>query len=595
MIADAATIVMFALRSALRLGRQARQAYVDNTKQRELMLPFPNFFSALTADDAATYFNSQGKNYVAGSPRLKELLTNFGRLSETEKSELKTFHVEFSNLDLARQGMLRSKEGAGSLDADQLEALLSIRQWKRGDNPNPSTLQRLAGTFIEIGLDYFQSVPGALHEDSTQGKLLHSVLDALDEIPFESIPLQKLPERLVVAALDSVSSNAAFLTGDSRAQELVKIATLALIRDVQARIDELRKAGGPDAAKEGRVGDWAELVFRSVLTSAGKTVLESPGRYLSVKSAGEQALVSHVGDLVLGLVLEPVLDAERIFSVRSLEKVTLATLKVVGEHPELVVKSGNLGLKNLLSSIASKLGQYDTLETPDLLPDLVRLILEKTGTNLALLWPDLADPGKNLLLTMTQITLEVLARPPAAGQTWKLSFGSDDMVGVTDSVLDSMAANPGWILDKSGPPGSGLRTMLESVMAVLRARADDRISGALGIDILRAAISAVATRKEFLDMIPASNQPLVAGAIDVVLRIILNPELDKAAAWQLLRAEVIRDLVTISLRQLSKIRLDPTKADLLEAGLELYVGSVEKGDAWNPEALTMVLEKALVN
>ena len=36
-------IVIFAIRSALKLGEQARAAYVDSTRQRALVLPLPDF------------------------------------------------------------------------------------------------------------------------------------------------------------------------------------------------------------------------------------------------------------------------------------------------------------------------------------------------------------------------------------------------------------------------------------------------------------------------------------------------------------------------------------------------------------------------
>ena len=38
MISDSAALVMFAIRSSIKLGRQLRQTYVDSTKRRELVL-----------------------------------------------------------------------------------------------------------------------------------------------------------------------------------------------------------------------------------------------------------------------------------------------------------------------------------------------------------------------------------------------------------------------------------------------------------------------------------------------------------------------------------------------------------------------------
>jgi len=68
MISDSATLVLFAIRSAIKLGQQSRQAYVDSTRRRELTLPLPNFFVATDADDAVGFFRNPGlgKKYVEG-------------------------------------------------------------------------------------------------------------------------------------------------------------------------------------------------------------------------------------------------------------------------------------------------------------------------------------------------------------------------------------------------------------------------------------------------------------------------------------------------------------------------------------------------
>jgi hypothetical protein len=56
MITDSAALVLFAIRSSVRLGHEARQAYVDATRRRHLSLPLPNFFSSSNAADAFQYF-----------------------------------------------------------------------------------------------------------------------------------------------------------------------------------------------------------------------------------------------------------------------------------------------------------------------------------------------------------------------------------------------------------------------------------------------------------------------------------------------------------------------------------------------------------
>jgi hypothetical protein len=69
-----AELIMFAIRSAIKLGQQAREAYVDSTRSRELVLPLPNFPTELTVDDAGGYFVEQGARHVQRLSRLADLM-----------------------------------------------------------------------------------------------------------------------------------------------------------------------------------------------------------------------------------------------------------------------------------------------------------------------------------------------------------------------------------------------------------------------------------------------------------------------------------------------------------------------------------------
>ena len=139
MVSDSAALVLFAIRSALKLGQQLRLAYVDNTKRRELVLPLPNFFSSPDVVSATNYFAGPGERHGAASARLAAMLHKLKQpelLSEAEQSELCAFHAEFFNVDLAQSGRLGQASDGSSLSAEELNALITIRQWRRGTDPN---------------------------------------------------------------------------------------------------------------------------------------------------------------------------------------------------------------------------------------------------------------------------------------------------------------------------------------------------------------------------------------------------------------------------------------------------------------------------
>jgi len=586
MIGETAGLVLFAIQGALKLAGQARQALVDSTKRRELTLPLPNFFSETTPVLAVQYFRDPGADHAAKTPRVRELLDRYkatnGELPKNEADELLQFHREFQNIDLARDGKFE-----GAIDPDHFSAVVTIRQWSRGTDPNPSALQRLSGTLVEIGVDYFAHTPGAINRDTAQGKLLGSFLQAVDDLKFSEVALPDLPGRLMVATLETVSGNAGLLSGDPRIQDLVRVTTVALSKDVAARIEEIRKPPG-NLKEEGRVGAWAELVFRSVLSSAGPMVLEDPHRFLGVEDDAQGALVTNVGGAVLGLVVqEGGLDFDRLIGRQGVDKIVQASLRTLGEHPELVLKSDAHGLKGLLGEIATSLGKYDTLRTPDLLPEMMRMILEKTGKNLPLLWPDLTAPGTNLLLGAAQTTMEILTRPPPDGSAWKPSFTRDDLVTVADRTLDALALNPNWLLEKAGGDGP-LRAVLDSVLGVLREKADERLSPALAAEVLQSAVLAAAARREFLAAAGPGADPFVAGAVKLIVGAFFG-KLGPDAAWQLARSEVVAVAVKVSLERLGRGKLDAKALDSLETAVEGVVARVTAGEGWDPAMLLDLL------
>src|SRR5258707_6975217 len=144
MITDSIEIVMFAIRSSIKLGLELRQAFVDNTKRRELVLPLPNFFGNVDIVSAANYFAaSPGADHAKDVPPLAALLkkrqTPGQNLTSDEEAQVLTYYGEFFNLDLAKAGGLGATADGSSLNADQFNALITVRQWQRGSDPNPSS------------------------------------------------------------------------------------------------------------------------------------------------------------------------------------------------------------------------------------------------------------------------------------------------------------------------------------------------------------------------------------------------------------------------------------------------------------------------
>jgi hypothetical protein len=600
-------LILFAMQSALRLGLQARAAYVDATRRRALVLPLPNYQAKSDVYDALEYFKSSGKRHISESKLLKDLRnylvkTNnitqiVNTLTEEQKTELMVLHSDFATLDFIEKGF-EFEKASDQFTPEDLINILRIRQWRKGNDPHPTLLRRFAGTFIEIGVDYFAHFPGALNKNSRHGKALYVLFNSLDQITFSEEFAEEriwdLPGRLLIATLETISENSEFLSGDPKYQKLIAVTSNALVKDVANRINTIREStgGAGNEDREERVKAWAELVFRSVLASGGRFVASNPKEFLGVEEPAESELASHVGQAVLGFVLDqPEGHLDRVFGREGLEVVIRAGLSALSKHPELLLHTENVGLKSLLSQVASELVRHEALLETGILPEVAHLILDKTGENLYLLWPQWAKhPENHLLLTAARVVLESLASVPPAAK-WRPQFTRDDMLRVFEATFDEFVNNPGWLIDRSGKVNDNLKVALEAVVGVLRKQQDRRLSTHDASHILSAALKAVARRQEFLQRLP-NGMPMVAALIDAILSSIFRKKDDKAT-WSLVRSEVIIGTIEAVLKLLAEAGVTEEKVKKLRTLMKKQVKTINEGKPWSLELFEAELRTEL--
>ncbi len=600
-------LILFAIQAALRLGVQARAAYVDATRRRSLILPLPNYQSKSDVYDALEYFRDHGKRHIPESKLLEDLRNQLEQtdtitqivksLTEEQKTDLVVLHSDFATLDFIEKGFEFEETPDGFVPEDLIN-ILRIRQWRKGNDPHPTLLRRFAGAFIEIGVDYFAHFPGALNKNSRHGKALHVLFTSLDQIKFsEDFTEQRigdLPGRLLIATLETVSENSEFLSGDPKYQELIAVTSNALVKDVAQRIKMIREStgGAGNEDREERVKAWAELVFRSVLASGGRFVASNPKEYLGTDEPQESELAVHVGQAVLGLILDrPEGQLDRVFGREGLEVVIRAGLSALGKYPELVLDTENIGLKNLLSQVISELGQQEAILETGILPEVTRLLLDKTGENLYLFWPQWAKhPENHLLLTAASIVLDSLTSMPS-GARWKPQFTSDDMLHVLEATFDEFLNNPGWLIDRSGKVNENLKVSLEAMIGVLRTQQDRRLNTRDASQIISAGLKAIARRQEFLEKLP-DGTPMVAALIDAILRSIFRKKNDRAA-WSLVRSEVILGTIKAALNLLAEAGVNEEKVKKLGTFMKKQVKAINEGKPWSLELFEAELRTEL--
>jgi hypothetical protein len=299
-----------------------------------------------------------------------------------------------------------------------------------------------------------------------------------------------------------------------------------------------------------------------------------------------------VGLAVLGFVLDqPEAHLDRVLGREGLEVVIRASLSALGKHPELLLHPENIGLKTLLSQAASELGRHKALLDTGILPEMARLILDKTGENLYLLWPQWAKhPENNLLLIAAKVVLETLTSVPRTAK-WKPQFTREDMLRVFEATFDEFVNNPGWLIDRSGNVNDNLKVALEAVVGVLRKQQDRRLNTRDASHILSAALKAVARRQEFLEPLP-NGTPMVAALIDAVLSSIFGKKNDRAT-WSLVRSEVIIGIVEAVLSMLAEAGVTEDKVKKLRALMKNQVKAINEGKPWSIELFETELRTEL--
>ena len=590
MFASTGDLVIFAIRAGLKLGQQGRIAYAEATIKRELVLPLPNFNPEASQGTADGYFSGQGKIYLEALPRLKELYDKSIKgqdLSDSEKREYVEYYLDFKREDDIRAGIIRGDEIG--LTTEALLSLVKVRQWSLQKSPFPSAYQRILGTLIEVGIDYFSRNPDLIDSKSATGRALLGFLNSIDDLDLASGEPDVLAQKLFVAAIESISENPDLLGADRATEHLVETFSRGLVADINRHV---AKIGEKDLTKKERLYDWAQVVLRSILSSSGSVILENPSTYLAIDQPAQQSLVSSVGRAILDLLIEDeTLNLENLFTRRAIDNLVGAALTTLSEYPSLLGVD-NLGIKKILSQVAGELASSVKELGPDMLPEIMRIILEKTAVNAELVWPDgFQDPSKHLLITASKELLEELAKPPTDGSKWKPRLSRDQILDVLEITLDEVVRNPQWLIEMADGTDAYLGAAVKAAINALEKVPPNRITASTAGAVIKEVIRAISRRRDFLDKISVGEKTgmVIELALENIVERILSDDADRKTRWALAREEVFEDIVEIVLDQLEQTGMSPESIQLLDKALEKSVQRLASGGSWGiPEFIDEV-------
>jgi hypothetical protein len=591
----ATEIIMFGIQAGVRLYGQARQAYVEKTRERELVIPLPGLDHSPTVTRAFAYFkdNIQGKRHVAESARLAELhemakagaqaFKNNHPAESKEYLELYEFYRLGDAGTPVKEKLLRS----------EIIALNTVAQWRRGETPHPTAIRRIAGTVTEIGIDFFASGPGSgkLAGNSPTKLLLTEVLRALDDHSFVSEGLEGAIEKVFIATLDVIQENPAIVSGDPKMQKFVSGVAWGVVEDIQKRIDKLPENQRLFAAD--RFGEVARAVFRSVVRNSADTVLENPETFLGTQVGGESAMASKLGKIVLDAVIpegSTGVDLTAIATGDTLDKLVKGALAVLVEHPDLM-GIDDPGIEKIVHEIATELASETEKIGPDLFPDVARLVLEKTADNLELFWtPD--GPGQNLAVAAVRSLLSELAREPAAGK-WKPDLSKSQVLNVVEAVLDDLADNPALVSRVvSGKPA--IEAAVAAILAGFAVQELDNFSSATAAQIAIRGLKAATERWEMLEILPGGESTATLALTSVIDTVFTGLTAgDEKALWRLTQGQVLVAIFDNAFAKLTDFGVTEDSLGKLSAVLEKVRANLAASGRFSIAAFASDLESRL--
>jgi len=301
---------------------------------------------------------------------------------------------------------------------------------------------------------------------------------------------------------------------------------------------------------------WLQLVARSLIKGGAETILANPQRFLRVKK-DETALIKRVGGVMSGLVIGPdKITFQALLSSEGLNKVVKAVLESVSKNPDLL-KVGDQGIKKILQAVAASLAKLPAPFSPDLFPDLITLILEKSAENMDLIWGKrFSSPDRHLLVTATKMLLLELTKAHSPASKWRPALTQQQLLVTVEAVLDEVIDNPAWLIARAQETDPNLAAAVKAVVESLKGLDGSKVSADAGVAVLRAAITAVGKRISFLADLsePGAQSARIAitATLNAIFETIFAPDVPADAQWKLGRNSVLISLAEVGLQELTE-------------------------------------------
>jgi len=560
-----AEAIIFAINSAIRLSRNIRKAYARSIQGKILVLPLPDFDPSLDLITIVDFFR-QNEHYLLQLKELKILHErafaepNF-RSKQAAFQRYQEYYYAFSTDDVSPE-----------ITTEDIINLLAVRQWQQGVEGPATVLQLVAGTLVELGIDYFLQVPGALNPNSAKGKVLREFLEAFDEINFATNRKvkQELSERLVprlfAAAAESIAVLSTDISNDEKFQFFVRETANAIATDLYRRLERIE-----DPFEQEEAIHWGQVVTRSLIKNAVTVVSTHPAQLFNTNLPASK-IIQSTGGILLAAILED--DSDKVYFKKALSTDTLdgivqASLEVVTAHPNLI--SGQRGIKQIVEQVGGAI-KDDSLFEQGYFPELLRIVLEKTAGNLPLVWPPDEAVGEHLLVMAVQQILSALAEKEE-GANWKPQLTQEQLLDIVYELLDEVVQNPAWLLDKPGEDSILSETLEVTIRSLRYVDKRSRLNAEVLRWLLRLNMRTVATSRQVLRKMKWASEAEEVIILEQALKLIFTYLFPKDTPANVSRVELLVELTEYILETI--IRQHPGKKGLVLLDIVLFDSGVD--------------------
>lgn len=559
-------LIIFAIQAGIKLGRKLNDVLVDETQERALVLPVGNLYADVTMINAKDYFRHNPDLSAVGGP--------YRGLSDGEK--LKAYRTIKSLED--RLGVQDNIAGEAK---DIVLNLHKFEQYKKGFGAK-SPLQRILGTVVEIGIDYFIANPKALPGNSNVQKVLSAFVINLDDIKFAEGSKSRIVGDVLLATLRTVDEHVTLIDDDERLQALLGGVVKALIEDV-----EVISSPGARIRRE----DLVKRIASSVLRGGATAFTENIDLFIPKDSTSKTLVHS-----TLTQILEGIKGKEDLFTNESIELIFNSALTAVAENAELLSEKKILQelIRNTVTALTNTQG--GKLFSEATVAAILQGSLEAVRDNVSTLI-DPNNPQKQLLANAVGALAKSLATTLAGGGTVKDLMSKQQIMELAKVTFQEVAKHPEHLL--GGKLDDERKTALAQIIgSVARALGDNPsrlITGEGFVELVQTALRVSVKNADKLIDLDSTNT-----RTNVLFRVIeetVTAIIDNNDPRDIVSRDVFLDIskrilpvVSANLDVLFEDSSKPVK-ETVEKALELASGVLE--NRINGENLPTLIEKLL--